>query len=131
MYFLILYWSILGVFYFILERKRAADREILRGANLFIYELRDDCCDESIGASWHNPMDESYDRLAQLVQQVRWAIFFAAPALLLAFALSSLMGFGDAWLSFFPAWFAQAATTAGGAVCDYLLEHLFWEISTR
>ena len=59
---------------------------------------------------------------------IRWAAAAAVPALVLVWLLSCAMGYGALWDSFFPAWFSDGATAAGGVICDYLLDNLFWEV---
>ncbi len=60
---------------------------------------------------------------------MRFAAVAAVPALLLSWLLSCALGYGALWDTFFPSWLVAGAAAVGNAACDYLLDHVLWQVS--
>lgn len=126
MYILLTFWALLALFWRALDLDWTI--EVLERCN---YDLENDTLEDyDIGkrsTNWY--LLQVVDRLEQVRCGIRWAAAAAVPALVLVWLLCCALGFGALWESFFPAWVVDGATAAGGVICDYLLEHLFWEVS--
>lgn len=123
---LLTFWALLALFWCALDLDWTI--EVLERCN---YDLENDTLDDyDIGkrsTNWY--LLQIVERLEQVRSGIRFAAAAAVPALLLSWLLCCALGFGALWDSFFPSWFSEAATAAGGVICDYLLDHLFWDVS--
>lgn len=125
MYILLTFWALLALFYRVLDLDWTI--EVLERCN---YDLENDTLDHyDIGkrsTNWY--LLQIVDRLNQVRFGIRYSAAAAVPALVLSWLLCCALGLGAHWDAFFPGWFVDGVTAAGGVFCDYLLDHFFWEV---
>ena len=126
MYILLTFWALLALFWRVLDLDWTL--EVLELCN---YDLENDTLEDyDLGkrsTNWH--LLQILERLEQVRSGIRFAAAAAVPALVLVWLSCCALGYGALWDTFFPAWCVDGVSAAGGVICDYLLEHLFWEVS--
>lgn len=126
MYIVLTFWALLALFWCLLENLKSLSS--YAGLRFFKLGLQPNDSQAHLQRVW-DALKALKLRIVEYQRGIRFAAAAAVPALLLSWLLCCALGYADLWDSFFPSWLVAGSAAVGDVVCDYLLDHLFWEVS--